>query len=41
MGFKLMTIAQLVEHRNGITEVMGSNPVGAFFLGFISNYVAS
>ena len=43
MGFKLMTIAQLVEHRNGIAEVMGSNPVGAseFFLGFISNYVTS
>ena len=32
-------IAQLVEHRTGITEVMGSNPIGAseFFLGFICN----
>ena len=32
-------IAQLVEHHNGITEVMGSNPVRAseFFLGFICN----
>ena len=30
-------IAQSVEHRTGIAEVMGSNPVGAsdFFLGFI------
>ena len=30
-------IAQLVDHRTGIAEVMGSNPVGAsqFFLGFI------
>ena len=28
-------IAQLVEHRTGITEVMGSNPVDAFiFSGF-------
>ena len=32
-------IAQLVEHHTGITEVMGSNPVGAseFFLGLIHN----
>ena len=32
-------IAQLVEHRTGIVEVMGSNPVRAseFFLGFICN----
>ena len=32
-------IAQLVEHRTGIAEVMGSNPVGASecFLGFICN----
>ena len=32
-------IAQLVEHRTGIAEVMGLNPVGAseFFLGFICN----
>ena len=32
-------IAPLVEHRTGIAEVMGSNPVGAseFFLGFICN----
>ena len=32
-------IAQLVKHRTGIAEVMGSNPVGAseFFLGFICN----
>ena len=31
--------AQLVEHRTGITEVVGLNPVGAseFFLGFICN----
>ena len=31
--------AQLVEHRTGIAEVMGSNPVGAseFFLGFLCN----
>ena len=27
-------IAQLVEHRTGIAEVMGSNPVEAFFSGF-------
>ena len=34
-------IAQLVEHRTGITEVMGSNPIGAseFFLGFICNWL--
>ena len=34
-------IAQLVEHRTGIAEVMGSNPVGheapGFFLGFLCN----
>ena len=32
-------IAPLVEHRTGIAEVMGSNPVEAsdFFLGFICN----
>ena len=32
-------VAQLVEHRTGIAEVMGSNPVGAseFFLGFLCN----
>ena len=32
-------IAQSVEHRNGIAEVMGSNPVGPseFFLAFICN----
>ena len=32
-------IAQSVEHRTGIAEVMGSNPIGAseFFLGFICN----
>ena len=32
-------IAQLVEHRTGIADVMGSNPVGAWesFLGFICN----
>ena len=32
-------IAQSVEHRTGIVEVMGSNPVGVseFFLGFICN----
>ena len=32
-------IAQSVEHRTGITEVMGSNPVEAsdFFLGFLCN----
>ena len=31
-------IAQLVEHRTGIAEVMGSNPVEAsyFFLGFFA-----
>ena len=45
-GFKLNShltcfprgfIAQSVERRTGITEVMGSNPIGAseFFLGFI------
>ena len=30
-------IAQLVEHRTSIAEVMGSNPIGAsdFFLGFL------
>ena len=27
-------IAQLVEHRTGIAEVTGSNPVEAFFSGF-------
>ena len=34
---KLLFIAQLVEHRTGIAEVMGSNPVeaSAFFLGFV------
>ena len=32
-------IAQSVEHRTGITEVMGSNPVEAsdFFLGSVCN----
>ena len=32
-------VAQSVEHRTGIAEVMGSNPIGAseFFLGFICN----
>ena len=32
-------IAQLVEHRIGIAEVMGSNPVEAseLFLGFLCN----
>ena len=34
-------VAQLVEHRTGIAEVMGSNPVGheapGFFLGFLCN----
>ena len=32
-------IAQLVEHRTGIAEVMSSNPIEAsdFFLGFICN----
>ena len=37
--FRRGFIAQSVEHRTGITEVMGSNPVGAseFFLGFICN----
>ena len=32
-------IAQSAEHRTGIAEVIGSNPVGAseFFLGFICN----
>ena len=32
-------IAQLVEHRTGIMELMGSNPVEAsdFFLGFLCN----
>ena len=34
---RLHTVAQLVEHRTGIAEVMGSNPVGAseFLLGFL------
>ena len=37
--FQQSFIAQSVEHRTGIAEVMGSNPVGAseFFLGFIRN----
>ena len=37
--FRRDFIAQLVEHRTGIMEVMGSNPVGAseLFLGFICN----
>ena len=37
--FRRGFIAQMVEHRTGIAEVMGSNPVGAsdFFLGFICN----
>ena len=37
--FRRGFIAQLVEHRTGIAEVMGSNPVGASesFLGFICN----
>ena len=35
--FQLGFIAQLVEHRTSIMEVMGSNPVKAFFLGFIWN----
>ena len=32
-------IAQSLEHRPGIAEVMGSNPVGAseYFLGFLCN----
>ena len=32
-------MAQSVEHRTGIAEVMGSNPVGAseYFLGFLCN----
>ena len=30
-------IAQSVEHRTGIAEVMGSNPVGYFFPRFICN----
>ena len=36
-------IAQLLEHRTGIVEVMGSNPVGAdnFFLGFICYFITS
>ena len=29
-------IAQLVEHRTGIVEIMGSNPVGLEALGFFS-----
>ena len=39
MCFRRYFIAQSVEHRTGIAEVMGSNPVGAseFFLGFICN----
>ena len=32
-------IAQLVEHCIGITEVMGSNPVQAFFLQLPISYV--
>ena len=37
--FRQGFIAQSVEHRTGIAEVMGSNPVGAseLFLGFICN----
>ena len=36
------SIAQSVEHRTNIAEVMGSDPVGAseFFLGFICNYLS-
>ena len=36
-------IAQSVEHRTGITEVMGSNPIGSaseFFLGFMCNWLS-
>ena len=35
-----ISFAKLLEHRTGIAEVMGTNPVGAsgFFLGFICNY---
>ena len=37
--FRRGFIAQSVEHRTGIAEVMGSNPVGVseFFLGFLCN----
>ena len=38
-------MAQLVEHRTGIAEVMGSNPVGAsenfFWALFVTAYVTS
>ena len=36
---RLHTLAQFIEPRTGVAEVMGSNPVGAseFFLGFICN----
>ena len=40
--FRQGFIAQLVEHRTGIADVMGLNPVGAseFFLGFICNFLS-
>ena len=40
--FRRGFIAQSVEHRTGIAEVMGSNPVGAseFFLGFLCNFLS-
>ena len=34
-------LAQLVEHCTGITEVIGSNPVQAFFLLLLSSSVHS
>ena len=39
MNSHLTCLTQSVEHRTGIAEVMGSNPVGAseFFLGFLCN----
>ena len=37
------SLALLVEHHTGITDIMDSNPVGAseFFMGFICNCVTS
>ena len=38
-SFRRGFIAQLVEHRTGIAQVMGSNPVevSELFLGFVCN----
>ena len=37
LTYQQRLIAQLVEHRTGIAEVMGSNPIEAFFVDFLCN----